>query len=56
MGDVRAACGTLGRRVAWEDKEGRAVDVTDDGALVVEGDDGARVEVRVGDVRLRQLR
>ena len=55
MRDVRAAMGTLGRRVAWGEKEGRAVDVAEDGALVVEAGDGERVEVRVGDVRIRVL-
>ena len=50
--DVRAACSTLGKEVEWEGGEGRAVDVDDDGALVVESQ-GARRRVVVGDVRVR---
>ncbi|HET6403899.1 MAG TPA: biotin--[acetyl-CoA-carboxylase] ligase [Candidatus Thermoplasmatota archaeon] len=50
--EVRAFCGTLGRRVEWEKGEGVAVDVADDGALVLEMD-GATVRVVAGDVRLK---
>ncbi|HUR67758.1 MAG TPA: biotin--[acetyl-CoA-carboxylase] ligase [Candidatus Thermoplasmatota archaeon] len=50
--EVRALCGTLGRRVVWEEGEGVAVDVAEDGALVVEVD-GAPARVVAGDVKLR---
>lgn len=52
MREVRALCGTLGRRVEWEKGEGLAVDVDDDGALVVEMK-GERLRVVAGDVRVR---
>lgn len=52
---IRARCVTLGRRVAWEEGEGRAVDVAEDGTLVVEKEDGARARVVAGDVRVRTL-
>jgi BirA family transcriptional regulator, biotin operon repressor / biotin---[acetyl-CoA-carboxylase] ligase len=52
--EYRARLVTLGRPVRIErtdgDLVGRAVDVGDAGQLRVEGDDGAVVEVRVGDV------
>lgn len=53
LADVRRVCATLGRKVAWEKGEGTAVDVAEDGALVVEAQDGARHRVAAGDVRLR---
>ena len=50
----RARLATLGRRVrverAADTLEGDAVDVTDDGALVVRRDDGTDELVTVGDV------
>ena len=49
---VRAACVTLGREVAWEKGEGVAVDVAEDGALVVRVA-GGHERVLAGDVRLR---
>lgn len=52
MPEARALCGTLGRRVEWEKGEGLAVDVDDDGALVVDTGE-ERVRVVAGDVRLR---
>jgi BirA family biotin operon repressor/biotin-[acetyl-CoA-carboxylase] ligase len=52
--DVRATCSTLGREVRWNEKEsGRAVDVAEDGALVVERSDGSTARLRADDVRLR---
>lgn len=46
-----ARCATVGRTVTWEPAgRGRAIDVTDDGALVVEDDDGTR-ELHSGVVR-----
>lgn len=51
--DIRAVCATLGRRVEWEKGEGVAVDVAEDGTLVVERTDGARERIVAGDVRLR---
>ncbi len=54
IAEYRTRLVTLGRRVRIEradgDFVGRAVDVGDAGQLRVEGDDGAVVEVRVGDV------
>lgn len=50
--EVRALCGTLGRRVAWEEAEGIAMDVADDGALVIDVE-GAPVRVTAGDVSIR---
>lgn len=50
--EVRALCGTLGRRVEWEKYEGVALDVAEDGALVVETADGL-ARVVAGDVRLK---
>jgi BirA family biotin operon repressor/biotin-[acetyl-CoA-carboxylase] ligase len=41
---------TLGRRVRVDDMEGVAVDLDDDGALVLEADDGARRRALAGDV------
>lgn len=52
MPEVRSLCGTLGRRVVWEKGEGVAVDVTDDGALVMEME-GVPTLVHAGDVSLR---
>lgn len=41
--DYRQACATLGRDITWDpDGEGEAVDVADDGGLVVETDSGRR--------------
>lgn len=49
---VREACVTLGRRVEWEKGEGVAIDIAEDGALVV--DVGGEVRrVVAEDVRLR---
>lgn len=50
--EVRALCGTLGRRVEWEKGDGTAIDVAEDGALLLEN---AHETVRVvaGDVRLK---
>jgi BirA family biotin operon repressor/biotin-[acetyl-CoA-carboxylase] ligase len=52
--DYRGALGTLGRPVrvetGTETIKGTAVDVDDDGALVVQADDGTRRVVNVGDV------
>lgn len=53
LSEIRRACVTLGRDVVWEEKVGRAVDITSDGALVVEADDGTRARIVAGDVRLR---
>ncbi|MFA5862310.1 MAG: biotin--[acetyl-CoA-carboxylase] ligase [Candidatus Thermoplasmatota archaeon] len=53
LSDVRSLCASLGREVVWEEEAGRAVDVADDGALVVELRGGARRRVLAGDVRLR---
>lgn len=55
LADVRARCVTLGRRVAWEEGEGTAVDVAEDGTLLVRGTDGAVSRVAAGDVRVRAL-
>ena len=52
LSEVRALCGTLGRRVEWEKGDGVAVDVAEDGALVVDVG-GATARVVAGDVRLR---
>ncbi len=44
IGDYRDSCVTLGRQITWEpDGAGKAVDVTDDGGLIVETDDGPQV-------------
>lgn len=49
--EYKARCSTLGREVTWEPEgEGRAVDVADSGALVVESG-GARLTVSSGAVR-----
>ena len=50
--EVRALCGTLGRKVEWEKGEGVAVDVAEDGALVVEAA-GETQRVVAGDVRIK---
>jgi BirA family transcriptional regulator, biotin operon repressor / biotin---[acetyl-CoA-carboxylase] ligase len=60
LGAWRQRSATLGRRVrvdlGAEEVEGLAVDVTDDGHLVVEADDGERRTLAVGDVvHLRPL-
>lgn len=52
---VRGSCVTLGKRVAWEEGEGRALDVAEDGSLVVETPDGRPARVVAGDVRVRSL-
>lgn len=52
LAEVRALCGTLGRRVETEKGAGVAVEVAGDGALVVEIE-GAPVRLVAGDVRLR---
>jgi BirA family biotin operon repressor/biotin-[acetyl-CoA-carboxylase] ligase len=49
--EYKARCSTLGREVTWEPEgRGRAVDVDDDGALVVEAD-GETIAVSSGVVR-----
>ena len=50
--EARALCGTLGRRVQTEKGAGIALDVADDGALVVEMQ-GSPVRIVAGDVRLK---
>lgn len=50
--EVRALCGTLGRRVTWEDREGLAIDIDEDGALLVKAE-GRVSRVVAGDVRVR---
>lgn len=52
---IRLACATLGRDVTWEGGAGRAADLDEDGALVV-AQDGRRVRVLAGDVRVREKR
>lgn len=52
---ARAACVTLGRPVEWDKEEGRAIDIDDDGALIVEYQ-GGRVRIVAGDVRVREKR
>lgn len=52
LAGARALCVTLGRRVKAEKVEGRAVDVAEDGALLVEDDAGVRRAVVAGDVRV----
>jgi len=47
------ASATIGSSVEWEVGAGLAVDLSPDGALVVETDSG-RIEVRSGDVHLRR--
>lgn len=49
---ARAACVTLGRRVEWEKGEGLALDIAEDGALLVRTDEGER-RVVASDVRIR---
>lgn len=56
--DYRQACVTIGQQITWDpDGAGKAVDVADDGGLVVETDSGRRViysgavsHVRAGDI------
>lgn len=48
---IRSRCRTLGRRVAWDGGAGVAVDVAEDGALLVEGE-GGRARIVAGDVRV----
>jgi BirA family transcriptional regulator, biotin operon repressor / biotin---[acetyl-CoA-carboxylase] ligase len=55
LADYRQACATLGREVrisvvAGEAVEGRAVEVDDEGALVIARTDGVRTTVHAGDV------
>ncbi len=54
IGDYRSACFTIGRPVAYGSGSGTAIDVSPDGALLVETTDGI-VEVRSGEVRLHDL-
>jgi biotin-(acetyl-CoA carboxylase) ligase len=54
LAQLRPVCVTLGRKVAWEKGSGVAVDVAEDGALVVEKVDGARERIVAGDVRITQ--
>lgn len=49
--DYLAACVTIGRDVAWDGGEGKAIDVDDDGGLVVRTRDGVTTVV-AGDVHL----
>lgn len=51
LAEARALCGTLGRRIAWEKGDGVAIDLAEDGSLVVDVD-GARSRVVAGDVRI----
>jgi len=49
--EYRASCATLGRDITWEPEgRGRAVDVTDDGELVVDVD-GVRQTIASGAIR-----
>lgn len=50
--EARALCSTLGRRIEWEKGDGVAVDLAEDGALLVDMD-GATVRAVAGDVRLK---
>ena len=52
LDEIRAACATIGQKVGWDGGEGLALDVADDGALVV-GSNGERRRVVAGDVRIR---
>ncbi|MGH8873054.1 MAG: biotin--[acetyl-CoA-carboxylase] ligase [Acidimicrobiia bacterium] len=50
-GEYRGLCATLGREITWDPEgRGRAIDITDEGALVVEVD-GARSLVTSGAIR-----
>ncbi len=55
----RSLLGTLGQQVTIKDgddsRNGLAVDAMADGTLILQGDDGSRRPVRVGDVSLRRL-
>jgi len=53
LAGLRATCATLGRKVSWEKGEGVAVDVAEDGALVVQDKEGRRHRVLAGDVVIR---
>lgn len=53
--DYVRASATLGREVWWDDGEGRAVSVTDEGALVVDTVAGVRT-IHAGDVHMRGWR
>lgn len=54
LAEVRARCVTLGRRVAWDEGEGLAIDVSEDGSLLVERAEGAGLaRIVAGDVRIR---
>lgn len=50
---AREKCATIGRAVEWDGGAGVAVDVDEDGALVVENK-GRRLRIVAGDVRVRQ--
>lgn len=52
---LREACVTLGKKVEWEKGEGVAVDVAEDGALVVRDAQGREQRVLAGDVRLKTV-
>jgi BirA family biotin operon repressor/biotin-[acetyl-CoA-carboxylase] ligase len=54
VAEVRTLCMTIGRRVEWDGEEGVAVDLAEDGALVVVDGKGARHRIVAGDVRVRQ--
>lgn len=49
--EYREACVTLGRQVSYRSGSGLAVDVTDEGALLVETPDG-RITIASGEVRI----
>ena len=51
LAEVRALCGTLGRRVRWEKGDGVARDVAEDGSLAIDVG-GATVRVVAGDVSI----
>jgi BirA family biotin operon repressor/biotin-[acetyl-CoA-carboxylase] ligase len=52
LDEYRSDCETLGRRITWEpDGLGTAVDVTEDGGLVVELESGEMRTLRSGAVR-----
>lgn len=57
--DYRRYSTVLGKRVVWTDagvsREGRAEEITQDGALVVCTDDGERVTLATGEITLRRI-